>query len=142
MAELADALDSGSSERFVHAGSSPVSRTKQEPLKSLGFRGFFLLPVHTPGTRLLIRAWFEQVLCEQPIRCVCHFFHFTVHAERVHALLVTDRRLDLFLRQSRAPNGDQCAPKPRQHTETPNMDEKGRSCDPLLHGLLVGEQCV
>ena len=27
MAELADALDSGSSERLVHAGSSPVSRT-------------------------------------------------------------------------------------------------------------------
>ena len=28
MAELADALDSGSSEQYVHAGSSPVSRTK------------------------------------------------------------------------------------------------------------------
>ena len=28
MAELADALDSGSSEGFLHAGSSPVSRTK------------------------------------------------------------------------------------------------------------------
>ena len=28
MAELADALDSGSSEDFLHAGSSPVSRTK------------------------------------------------------------------------------------------------------------------
>ena len=27
MAELADALDSGSSEDFLHAGSSPVSRT-------------------------------------------------------------------------------------------------------------------
>ena len=27
MAELADALDSGSSEGFLHAGSSPVSRT-------------------------------------------------------------------------------------------------------------------
>ena len=28
MAELADALDSGSSEGFLHAGSSPVSRTR------------------------------------------------------------------------------------------------------------------
>ena len=28
MAELADALDSGSSEQYAHAGSSPVSRTK------------------------------------------------------------------------------------------------------------------
>ncbi|MDK2799927.1 MAG: hypothetical protein PWP27_1211 [Clostridiales bacterium] len=28
MAELADALDSGSSEYCTHAGSSPVSRTK------------------------------------------------------------------------------------------------------------------
>ena len=27
MAELADALDSGSSEHYAHAGSSPVSRT-------------------------------------------------------------------------------------------------------------------
>ena len=29
MAELADALDSGSSEQYAHAGSSPVSRTNQ-----------------------------------------------------------------------------------------------------------------
>ena len=29
MAEFADALDSGSSEQYVHAGSSPVSRTRQ-----------------------------------------------------------------------------------------------------------------
>ena len=28
MAELADALDSGSSEHYAHAGSSPVFRTK------------------------------------------------------------------------------------------------------------------
>ena len=28
MAELADALDSGSSEHYAHAGSSPVIRTK------------------------------------------------------------------------------------------------------------------
>ena len=32
MAELADALDSGSSEGFLHAGSSPVSRTTQKAL--------------------------------------------------------------------------------------------------------------
>ena len=30
MAELADALDSGSSEHYAHAGSSPVFRTKEE----------------------------------------------------------------------------------------------------------------
>ena len=29
MAELADALDSGSSEHYAHAGSSPVSRTSE-----------------------------------------------------------------------------------------------------------------
>ena len=28
MAELADALDSGSSEQYVHGGSSPLDRTK------------------------------------------------------------------------------------------------------------------
>ena len=32
MAELADALDSGSSEQYVHAGSSPVSRTTKKAL--------------------------------------------------------------------------------------------------------------
>ena len=40
MAELADALDSGSSVRLGHAGSSPVSRTKA--LKTTSFQGFFL----------------------------------------------------------------------------------------------------
>ena len=40
MAELADALDSGSSRRLVGAGSSPVSRTKA--LKTQRFQGFFL----------------------------------------------------------------------------------------------------
>ena len=40
MAELADALDSGSSVRLGHAGSSPVSRTKA--LKTQRFQGFFL----------------------------------------------------------------------------------------------------
>ena len=40
MAELADALDSGSSVRLGHAGSSPVSRTKA--LKTMSFQGFFL----------------------------------------------------------------------------------------------------
>ena len=39
MAELADALDSGSSRRLVGAGSSPVSRTKA--LKTQRFQGFF-----------------------------------------------------------------------------------------------------
>ena len=34
MAELADALDSGSSEGFLHAGSSPVSRTKSEIIRT------------------------------------------------------------------------------------------------------------
>ena len=37
MAELADALDSGSSEQYAHAGSSPVSRTKSRTLKAFGF---------------------------------------------------------------------------------------------------------
>ena len=39
MAELADALDSGSSEDFLHAGSSPVSRTKAKefPLNGSSF---------------------------------------------------------------------------------------------------------
>ena len=45
MAELADALDSGSSERFVHAGSSPVSRIESPNEKSFGL---FLYPLsHT-----------------------------------------------------------------------------------------------
>ena len=39
MAELADAQDSGSCEGFLHAGSSPVSRTKQ----GSGQRGRFLV---------------------------------------------------------------------------------------------------
>jgi hypothetical protein len=34
MAELADALDSGSSEDFLHAGSSPVSRTKEKTARN------------------------------------------------------------------------------------------------------------
>ena len=37
MAELADALDSGSSEGFLHAGSSPVSRTSPSAYQALGF---------------------------------------------------------------------------------------------------------
>jgi hypothetical protein len=37
MAELADALDSGSSEHYVHAGSSPVSRTSKKALRNQGF---------------------------------------------------------------------------------------------------------
>ena len=41
MAELADALDSGSSEDFLHAGSSPVSRTS----KALEIQGFFFFRV-------------------------------------------------------------------------------------------------
>ena len=57
MAELADALDSGSSEQYAHAGSSPVSRTNQKALKTLSFRGFFLvyrplLPFILPFTAL------------------------------------------------------------------------------------------
>ena len=38
MAELADALDSGSSEGFLHAGSSPVSRTKQKSSERISDR--------------------------------------------------------------------------------------------------------
>ena len=37
MAELADALDSGSSEHYAHAGSSPVFRTKPSVHKSIRF---------------------------------------------------------------------------------------------------------
>ena len=33
MAELADAQDSGSCEHLVHAGSSPVVRTKRDPVE-------------------------------------------------------------------------------------------------------------
>ena len=54
MAELADALDSGSSEGFLHAGSSPVSRTT-EPLIFQGFC-FFLAAFHpnpTPTDQIL-----------------------------------------------------------------------------------------
>ena len=43
MAELADALDSGSSEHNAHAGSSPVIRIKPERRKALEtfvFRAF------------------------------------------------------------------------------------------------------
>ena len=36
MAELADALDSGSSEQYVHMGSSPFNRTKFWGLGSVG----------------------------------------------------------------------------------------------------------
>ena len=42
MAELADALDSGSSEGFLHAGSSPVSRTPRA-LKARCFQGSFFV---------------------------------------------------------------------------------------------------
>ena len=34
---MADALDSGSSEGFLHAGSSPVSRTASRTFKTFGF---------------------------------------------------------------------------------------------------------
>ena len=39
MAELADALDSGSSEHYAHAGSSPVIRI----IKALCLQGFIFL---------------------------------------------------------------------------------------------------
>ena len=47
MAELADALDSGSSEGFLHAGSSPVSRTRyrSEPFRINEGFGFFLTSI-------------------------------------------------------------------------------------------------
>ena len=54
MAELADALDSGSSERLVHAGSSPVSRTEQKPWNHCDFKAF-LVP-SAGGTAILTRA--------------------------------------------------------------------------------------
>ena len=57
MAELADALDSGSSVQYAHAGSSPVSRTSEKALKTLDFQGFFVfifagLPFDLPFTAL------------------------------------------------------------------------------------------
>ena len=61
MAELADALDSGSSEDFLHAGSSPVSRTSRRD----GFhihrddflRKIIALPFHHRSSRF--KAGFE-----------------------------------------------------------------------------------
>ena len=50
---MADALDSGSSEDFLHAGSSPVSRIRS--LESICFQGFFvhrnIVPTSFPENR-------------------------------------------------------------------------------------------
>ncbi len=51
MAELADALDSGSSEGFLHAGSSPVSRTPRA-LKARCFQGSFFVSLRENGSLL------------------------------------------------------------------------------------------
>ena len=45
MAELADALDSGSSVRLGHAGSSPVSRTRRRRLRELPSSFLFVLGI-------------------------------------------------------------------------------------------------
>lgn len=42
MAELADAQDSGSCEHLVHAGSSPVVRTRMDPVEPERFDWVFL----------------------------------------------------------------------------------------------------
>ena len=66
MAELADALDSGSSEDFLHAGSSPVSRTKQETARN----GRFLAV-----TRYLYRFQRFIFITFQPaVSVLCHIF--------------------------------------------------------------------
>jgi hypothetical protein len=52
MAELADALDSGSSEQYVHAGSSPVSRTKALAARTVA--GVFLYLHKTQPVYFLI----------------------------------------------------------------------------------------
>ena len=41
MAELADALDSGSSEHYAHAGSSPVFRTRSSSRNGFRYDYFF-----------------------------------------------------------------------------------------------------
>ena len=56
MAELADALDSGSSEHYVHAGSSPVSRTSKKTLRNQGFLVCLFIFINNEFDSLGIRS--------------------------------------------------------------------------------------
>ena len=61
MAELADALDSGSSGHCARAGSSPVIRSiAEETIEKIG--GLFLLSEGSPYLREWIVFFWEQIL--------------------------------------------------------------------------------
>ena len=68
MAELADALDSGSSEGSLHAGSSPVSRTKSRTLKAFGFS--------------IVRHMCRTIVSDIADKCSCFWHHFHLKIRR------------------------------------------------------------
>lgn len=61
MAELADAQDSGSCEHLVHAGSSPVVRTKRAPVEPKRFDRDFLFVYFSVKVYFLFKKVYKSM---------------------------------------------------------------------------------